>query len=71
MNLINCLLEVKISHISLQDLDPEEWDRWGMVEGYERRDWNELYVKGGWEGVCNTWPAVAVLKFSLSFKVFD
>lgn len=39
MNLISYLLEVKITYISLQDLDPEEWDRWGMVEGHEKKDY--------------------------------
>lgn len=50
-------------HICLQDLDPDKWDRWGMVEGYKRKDYEiRLYVSGGREYLCNTWPAVAVLE---------
>lgn len=33
-----------------------------IVEGYERRLWNEVYESGKWKGLCNTWPAVAVLE---------
>lgn len=64
MNWIYYLLEVKIARISLQGLDPEGWDRWGMVKGSEEKKAVKRSVcKWRDKGcLCNNWSVVAVFE---------
>lgn len=49
-------------HIPLEDLDLLESDIGKIIEGYER---SKVYGMEKRDGLCNTWPAVAVFKIKI------